>query len=197
MATTSARSFNSYSGLDRQQQMQNMPSATDRLQQPDLFGAGKPGNIAMRETAPWAMGLAERGATASGRSTRDPYRALEMMSRGTARPGQVQAALGLRQLRMQDQDPIDAAREQQFGAQGNNVSGENAAFQQRQDNITAAMGNGTFGAIQQRFNRQGAPFGHSMDQFGNIFRANNQSPSVRATQSGISSAMRSRAPWER
>lgn len=118
MATTSARSFNQYSGLQRHQQTQGMPSATERLQSPNIFGAGQPGDLAMRSAAPWAMGLAERGATPVGRSTRDPNRALEMLSRGTARPGQVQAALGLRQLQMQDQDPIDAAREQQFGDDG-------------------------------------------------------------------------------
>lgn len=173
MATTSQRSFNQYSGLDRFKQMQplqkdgsgGIPSALDRLQDPGQFGAGQPGDMAMRSTAPWAMGLAERGATAVGRSTRDPYRAFEMLSRGTARQGQLQAALGLRQLQQQDADPIDLARQQQFGDGG--------GFSQRQPLS-----------------------GYRRDQYGNIlsggsnlFGGTGRSPSVSASRSGIGSAM--------
>lgn len=123
MATTSARSFNQYSGLNRHQQIQGIKTPTERLGDPQVTQA-------MRDVAPWALGLAEQGATPVGRSTRNPYRALEMLSRGTARPGQVQAALGLRQLQMQDQDPIDAAREQQFGAGGGFQQQQPLGFQQ-------------------------------------------------------------------
>lgn len=45
-----------------------------------------------------AGGLGNMRGTPVGRSTRDPARALEMLSRGTARPGQVEAAMGLANL---------------------------------------------------------------------------------------------------
>lgn len=155
MAKTSSRSFSQYSGIDRQNQMQSLPSATDRLGDPAATQA-------VRDVAPWALGLAERGATPSGRSTRDPYRALEMLSRGTARPGQVQAAMGLRQLQQQDQDPIDAAREQQF-----------------------------VGDVFQPLNPQPIGFApQAKPQYSNLFRGNNQTPSMSATRRGIGGALR-------
>jgi len=153
--------------------MQNLPSATERLQRPDIFGAGRPGDNAMRSAAPWAMGLAERGATPVGRSTRDPYRALEMLSRGTARPGQVQAALGLRQLQQQDQDPIDAIRGQQMAIGNNQNDGGGMPYQQGQGGMAPSMFGGTFSR--------------------NLFQGGNQPPSVSASRSAIGGSMSGRA----
>lgn len=107
MAKTSSRSFNQYSGLDRHNQMQHMPSATERLQDPLNWGPGTARDTVLKNQFSWALPLSDRPATPVGRSTRDPSRALEMMSRGTARPGQVQAAFGLAQLQQQNQDPLD------------------------------------------------------------------------------------------
>lgn len=58
------------------------------------------------QNAPFGSWSASMGqARPVGRSTMDPMRALGMLSRGTARPGQVQAALGMAQLqRQQAQD---------------------------------------------------------------------------------------------
>jgi hypothetical protein len=76
-------------------------------------------------------GLEQRRAagfktTPVGRSTMDPERALGMMSRGTARPGQVEAALGMENLQRQRRQ--DARAEQTFGRE-----------QQYYDRMEAAM----------------------------------------------------------
>lgn len=112
MAKTSSRSFNQYSGIDRHQQMQGMPSATERLQNPAQFGTGRPGDVAMRSAAPWAMGLSERTATSSGRSFYDPARQAERVIRGTGRPGQLQGAMILDNINQARQDPIDQIMQQ-------------------------------------------------------------------------------------
>jgi hypothetical protein len=61
-----------------------------------------------------AGGLSAAGATPVGRSTRDPARALEMLSRGTARPGQVDAAIQLENLQMQRRQDADLAQQNQL-----------------------------------------------------------------------------------
>lgn len=76
-------------------------------------------------------GLEQRRAagfktTPVGRSTMNPERALAMQSRGTARPGQVEAAIGMENLQRQRRQ--DARAEQTFGRE-----------QQSYDRMEAAM----------------------------------------------------------
>ena len=71
--------------------------------------------------------LANRAATPVGRSTLDPYRVAGMMSRGTARPGQVAAAQFLQQTQGQEMQmqghqlgmARDASKMQQDAMTGN------------------------------------------------------------------------------
>lgn len=113
MAKESSRSFGQYSGVDRQNQLQKLPSATDRLSDPVATQA-------MRDTAPSALGLAERGATPSGRSFYDPARQAERWVRGTGSQDQTQAAETAQRFN-DAADPIAAARRMAFGSKGRGV----------------------------------------------------------------------------
>lgn len=115
MARTSARSFNQYSGIDRQRQMQYLPSTTERLQDPGKYGAGTLARQALESPAfSWALPLSERPATPVGRSFYDPERQAERVVRGTARPGQLQGAM-IRQNLQQPMDEFDQIRPDQVG----------------------------------------------------------------------------------
>ena len=81
MATPSPRNFSQYSGLDRFKQMQTMPSALERLQNPSLYGPGSERDQLLKSQYSWALPLSERPATASGRSYNDPERVMERRMR--------------------------------------------------------------------------------------------------------------------
>lgn len=81
MATPSPRDFSQYSGLDRFKQMQTMPSALERLQNPSLYGPGSERDELLKSQYSWALPLSERPATASGRSYNDPERVMERRMR--------------------------------------------------------------------------------------------------------------------
>jgi len=81
MATPSPRNFSQYSGLDQFKQMQTMPSAYDRLQNPSLYGPGSERDQLLKSQYSWAAPLSERPATASGRSYNDPERIMERRMR--------------------------------------------------------------------------------------------------------------------
>lgn len=81
MATPSPRNFSQYSGLDRFKQMQTMPSAYERLQNPSLYGPGSERDELLKSQYSWALPLSERPATASGRSYNDPERVMERRMR--------------------------------------------------------------------------------------------------------------------
>jgi hypothetical protein len=99
MARASARSFSQYSGVQRQKDMQYMPSTTERLQDPARYGAGTYARQALESPAySWSLPLSERPAQAVGRSWYDPSRQAERVVRGTARQGQLQGAMILDQL---------------------------------------------------------------------------------------------------
>jgi len=115
MAKESSRSFGQYSGLD--QQRQNQPGITPNAQQ----RLGDPAaRNALRDTNPSALGLAERGATPSGRSFYDPARQAERWVRGTGSQDQTQAAETAQRFN-DAADPIAAARRMAFGSKGRGV----------------------------------------------------------------------------
>lgn len=89
------------SSLGRLPSYSNAPGAGgfEKLQN-SPFGSGSL-TAGLSQGIQAAGGLGNMRGTPVGRSTRDPMRALEMLSRGTARPGQVQAALGIAQLQRQ------------------------------------------------------------------------------------------------
>lgn len=103
MATTSSRSFNQYSGIDRQRQMQGLPSALERMQDPAKYGAGTAADSLLKSKYSWSLPLSERPATPVGRSWYNPERQAERVVRGTARPGQLQGAMIHENL----QEPLD------------------------------------------------------------------------------------------
>ena len=74
-------------------------SGFERLQN-SPFGSGSL-TAGLSQNIQASGGLGNTRPTPVGRSMRDPSRALEMQARGTARPGQVEAAFGLDQLRRQ------------------------------------------------------------------------------------------------
>jgi hypothetical protein len=94
-------SFTNAPGASGFEKLQNSP-----------FGSGSL-TAGLSQRIQQAGGLGNMRGTPVGRSTRDPERALEMLSRGTARPGQVQAALGMENLQRQRRQ--DARAEQAFG----------------------------------------------------------------------------------
>ena len=106
MAKESARSFGEYSGIDQQRALQVIPNAVKR-QDPAV-------REKVRDVAPWALGLSERGATQSGRSWMDPGRQAERWARGTGSAQQTQAAQQAQEEEEQA-DPIAAARKRAFG----------------------------------------------------------------------------------
>jgi len=117
MAKESSRSFGQYSGLD--QQRQNQPGITPNAQQ----RLGDPAaRNALRDTNPSALGLAERGATPSGRSFYDPARQAERWVRGTGSQDQTQAAAAAQGYN-DAADPIGAARRRAFGPNGLGIMG--------------------------------------------------------------------------
>ena len=192
MATASARNFSNYSGIQRQQQMQQMPSATERLQDPLKWGPGTDRDRVLKDQFSWALPLSDRPATPVGRSTRDPSRALEMLSRGTARPGQVQAALALDRFKRLNQDPVDQALG--LGAAPaipQSVGQPLAPFADRRDNVNYARQNGTLPNIQQTYNQYNmGRNGSWMDQHGNIF-GNRSTPAIAKSTSAIQQAFSS------
>jgi hypothetical protein len=96
MAKASARSFSQYSGVQRQKDMQYMPSTTERLQDPARYGAGTFARQALESPAySWALPLSERPAAAVGRSSRDPFRVGEQVMRGVKSRDQFRTALEL------------------------------------------------------------------------------------------------------
>lgn len=117
MAQTSSRSFNQYSGLDQQKANQpgNIPNAQQRLGDPATTRA-------MQDTMPWALGLSERPAQASGRSFYDPARQAERWVRGTGSREQTAAAAAAQEFN-DTADPIEAARRRAFGPRGRGVVG--------------------------------------------------------------------------
>lgn len=192
MAKTSSRSFNQYSGLDRHNQMQNMPSATERLQDSLNWGPGTARDTVLKNQFSWALPLSDRPATPVGRSTRDPSRALEMMSRGTARPGQVDAAIGLARWNQQNQDPLDQVLA--MGAAAPTIPqsiGTTAPYMDRGANVNYARQNGTLPNIQQMYNQYNmSRNGNWMDQHGNIF-GGRSTPAVAKSNSAIRQAFSS------
>jgi hypothetical protein len=86
------------SPLGRLPSFTNAPGASgfEKLQN-SPFGSGSL-TAGLSQRIQQAGGLGNMRGTPVGRSTMDPERALGMLSRGTARPGQVQAALSLEQL---------------------------------------------------------------------------------------------------
>ena len=148
--------------------MQNMPSATERLQDPLNWGPGTARDTVLKNQFSWALPLSDRPATPVGRSTRDLSRALEMMSRGTARPEQVDAAIGLARWNQQNQDPLDQVLAMGYARQ-----------------------NGTLPNIQQMYNQYNmSRNGNWMDQHGNIF-GGRSTPAVAKSNSAISQAFSS------
>lgn len=94
-------SYNNAAGAGGFEKLQNSP-----------FGSGSL-TAGLSQRIQQSGGLGDTRAIPVGRSTMDPERALGMMSRGTARPGQVQAALGMENLQRQRRQ--DARAEQAFG----------------------------------------------------------------------------------
>jgi hypothetical protein len=93
------------SSLGRLPSYSNAPGAGgfEKLQN-SPFGSGSL-TAGLSQGIQSAGGLGNMRGTPVGRSTMDPGRALGMLSRGTARPGQVEAAMGLANLqRQQTQD---------------------------------------------------------------------------------------------
>ena len=82
MATPSPRNFSQYSGLDQFKQMQTMPSALERQQNPSLYGPGSERDQLLKSQYSWALPTSERPATAVGRSYNDPERVMERRMRG-------------------------------------------------------------------------------------------------------------------
>lgn len=103
------------SSLGRLPSYSNAPGAGgfEKLQN-SPFGSGSL-TAGLSQRIQQSGGLMNTQAVPVGRSTRDPTRALEMLSRGTARPGQVEAALGLANL--QRQQTQDARQGQLFDKQ--------------------------------------------------------------------------------
>lgn len=89
------------SSLGRLPSFTNAPGAGgfDKLQN-SPFGSGSL-TAGLSQRIQQSGGLGETRGIPVGRSTMDPERALGMLSRGTARPGQVQAALGMENLQRQ------------------------------------------------------------------------------------------------
>lgn len=94
-------SYNNAAGAGGFEKLQNSP-----------FGSGSL-TAGLSQRIQQSGGLGDTRAIPVGRSTMDPERAFGMMSRGTARPGQVQAALGMENLQRQRRQ--DARAEQAFG----------------------------------------------------------------------------------
>lgn len=117
MAQTSSRSFNQYSGLDQQKANQpgSIPNAQERLSDPAMTRN-------LQDTAPWALGLADRGAAASGRSFYDPARQAERWVRGTGSREQTMAAEEAQKLN-DAADPAEAGRRMSVGAKGRGLVG--------------------------------------------------------------------------
>lgn len=82
-------SYTNASGAGGFEKLQNSP-----------FGSGSL-TAGLSQRIQQSGGLGDTRAVPVGRSTMNPERALGMLSRGTARPGQVQAALGMAQLQRQ------------------------------------------------------------------------------------------------
>lgn len=103
------------SSLGRLPSYSNAPGAGgfEKLQN-SPFGSGSL-TAGLSQGIQAAGGLGNMRGTPVGRSTMDPGRALGMLSRGTARPGQVEAALGLANL--QRQQTQDARQGQLFDKQ--------------------------------------------------------------------------------
>lgn len=103
------------SSLGRLPSYSNAPGAGgfEKLQN-SPFGSGSL-TAGLSQGIQAAGGLGNMRGTPVGRSTMDPGRALGMMSRGTARPGQVEAALGMANL--QRQQTQDARQGQLFDKQ--------------------------------------------------------------------------------
>ena len=100
------------SSLGRLPSYTNAPGAGgfEKLQN-SPFGSGSL-TAGLSQRIQQAGGLGNMRGTPVGRSTMDPERALGMLSRGTARPGQVEAALGMENLQRQRRQ--DARAESQF-----------------------------------------------------------------------------------
>lgn len=122
-------------------------------------------------------GLANTAATPVGRPTTDIGRVAGMVSRGTARPGQVQAAQMMAQNSANERgvaalegyyksqadrpNPLATAA----GAMGVTAP---AAPPTREQNLAEAQKAGTFDATRSAYNAQALPFGKQMDEQGNI-----------------------------
>ena len=114
------------SSLGRLPSYTNAPGAGgfEKLQN-SPFGSGSL-TAGLSQRIQQSGGLGDTRGIPVGRSTMNPERALGMMSRGTARPGQVEAALGMENLQRQRRQ--DARAEQTFGRE-----------QQYYDRMEAAM----------------------------------------------------------
>lgn len=122
MAKESSRSFGQYSGLD--QQRLNQPGITPNAQQ--RLGDPKATRI-LQNSNPSALGLAERGATPSGRSFYDPARQAERWVRGTGSQDQTQAAAAAQGYN-DAADPVAAAKRMNGrGLAAGTVAGPSAA----------------------------------------------------------------------
>jgi hypothetical protein len=100
------------SSLGRLPSYTNAPGAGgfEKLQN-SPFGSGSL-TAGLSQRIQQSGGLGDTRGTPVGRSTMNPERALAMQSRGTARPGQVEAALGMENLQRQRRQ--DARAESQF-----------------------------------------------------------------------------------
>ena len=118
-------------------------------------------------------GLGNTRATPVGRSTTDLGRVAGMLSRGRARPGQVQGAL------MMERANTNALAEEAINrieqptpatplATAAGAMGVAETPATREGNIAAAKKAGTFDATRTSFNTQAAPFGQYMNEQGTI-----------------------------
>lgn len=138
-------------------------------------------------------GLANTRATPVGRPTTDMARVAGMVSRGRARPGQVQAAQMMSQAANQERGV--AALEKYYSAQAAPQPTPLATAAStmgvsvpatREDNIAAARAAGTFDATRDAYNAKAAASGQYMDAQGAIGSAPLPAP---PTPQGIGSAM--------
>lgn len=118
-------------------------------------------------------GLGNTRATPVGRPTTDLGRVAGMLSRGTARPGQVQGALMMEraQEKQMASEAIDRLSQPQPAAPSPLATAAGAmgvSTPTREGNIAEAKKAGTFDATRSSYNAQAAPFGQYMDEQGAI-----------------------------
>ena len=116
------------SSLGRLPSYTNAPGAGgfEKLQN-SPFGSGSL-TAGLSQGIQQAGGLGNMRGTPVGRSTMNPERALGMMSRGTARPGQVEAALGMENLQRQRRQ--EARAETGFQQEQDRLDRVTAAYEQ-------------------------------------------------------------------